>query len=119
MKQPIMHRPIPGPAYWDFKCLRCDGAVSDHAPWWRRGGVGMNGRVEAAALTYHRGAVIKYRGKMGLSWIAWAGHDDYYNEVWYCQRRDSVNPGAPRAVTHAELLEEIGTIEDALKGDDA
>lgn len=66
---------------------------------------------------YVRGAVIKYRGKMGLSWIAWAGHDDYYNEVWYCQRRDSVHPSAPRAVSHAELLEEIGTLEDVMRGD--
>ena len=60
---------------------------------------------------YVPGAVVKYRGKMGLSWLAWAGHDDNYNEVWYCQRRDSVTPGAPRAVTHADLLEEIGIIE--------
>lgn len=66
-----------------------------------------------------RGAVVKYRGKMGLSWLAWAGHDDYHNEVWYCQRRDSVNPGAPRAASHAELLEEIGVLEATLKGDDA
>jgi len=32
----IDHKPIPGPMYWDFKCLQCDGLVKDHAPWWRR-----------------------------------------------------------------------------------
>ena len=68
-------------------------------------------------VTHQLGAVIKYRGKMGLSWLAWAGHDINYEEVWYCQRRDSVYPGTPRAVSHDELLEEIGTLEAALAGD--
>jgi hypothetical protein len=36
MSRIIMHRPMPGPMYWDFKCLKCDGLVSDHAPWWSR-----------------------------------------------------------------------------------
>jgi hypothetical protein len=24
------HAPIPGPMYWDFKCLVCDGSVDRH-----------------------------------------------------------------------------------------
>lgn len=37
----VDHAPSPGPMYWDGRCLRCDGLVSDHASWldrlrWRR-----------------------------------------------------------------------------------
>ena len=28
------HRAKPGPMYWDFKCLVCDGLVSDHPTFW-------------------------------------------------------------------------------------
>jgi hypothetical protein len=27
----IMHAAWPGPMYWDFKCLLCDGLVRNHA----------------------------------------------------------------------------------------
>lgn len=30
------HAPAPGPLYWDFKCLRCDGLVRDHPGFIRR-----------------------------------------------------------------------------------
>jgi hypothetical protein len=34
------HLARPGPLYWDFKCLVCDGLVDDHIGlfrfWWRR-----------------------------------------------------------------------------------
>lgn len=33
---PIMHKPAPGPMYWDFRCLICSEPVRDHAPFWRR-----------------------------------------------------------------------------------
>ena len=63
----------------------------------------------AAGLKFIPGTVITYRGHLGFSWLAWAGRDDYYEEVWYCQRLDSVHPGQPRSTTHADLLEEIGS----------
>lgn len=31
----IMHRPRPGPLYWDWRCLDCSARVDEHAPWWR------------------------------------------------------------------------------------
>lgn len=27
------HMAYPGPDYWDFKCLDCNEAVKEHAPW--------------------------------------------------------------------------------------
>ena len=33
------HRAIPGPLYWDFRCLVCSENVSDHSFWrwlWRK-----------------------------------------------------------------------------------
>lgn len=32
----IMHCPIPGPLYWNWRCLLCDQAVDDHANWLQR-----------------------------------------------------------------------------------
>lgn len=31
--EPIMHLPAPGPQYWSFRCMICDGNVADHASW--------------------------------------------------------------------------------------
>lgn len=79
--------------------------------------------MSAGQVTYRPGAVILYRGKAGIPWIAWAGHDSYYEECWYTQRRDSVYPGQPRAVSHDELLDEIGSrliiLSDGSEHDDA
>lgn len=30
------HAPLPGPDYWNWRCLRCGEAVRLHGPWWRR-----------------------------------------------------------------------------------
>ena len=31
----IMHFPAPGPDYWRFRCLICDGNVADHGSWFQ------------------------------------------------------------------------------------
>lgn len=31
----IDHLARPGPGYWEWKCLRCDGLVADHPGWLR------------------------------------------------------------------------------------
>lgn len=30
------HAPLPGPVYWDQRCLRCSEPLSWHPSWWRR-----------------------------------------------------------------------------------
>lgn len=30
------HRAVPGPLYWDYRCLRCGENVDAHPKWWRR-----------------------------------------------------------------------------------
>jgi hypothetical protein len=30
------HRAVPGPLYWDYRCLVCGDDVDAHAPWWLR-----------------------------------------------------------------------------------
>lgn len=56
-----------------------------------------------------KGAVVTYRGHGGFPWIAWAGYDADYEPVWYCQRRDSVTTGPPRAAPAETFHEEIGS----------
>lgn len=31
-----MHSPIPGPEYWNYRCLVCGKSVADHPSLWRR-----------------------------------------------------------------------------------
>lgn len=31
-----LHRPVPGPQHWDWRCLVCSEPVADHPSWWRR-----------------------------------------------------------------------------------
>lgn len=30
------HRAVPGPDYWSWRCLQCDGEVRDHPSLWQR-----------------------------------------------------------------------------------